>query len=85
MDNVFELNDMRRVKNMEKSVKIYEKQLADLKQITTILKPHREFLFFSITHHAVYEEQKKIAQELLRLRVRLDRIKNPKEILNEQF
>jgi hypothetical protein len=77
MDNVADLNDMRRVRNMEKAVKIYEKQLADLKKSTAILDPHREFLFFSITVHSMREEQKKIAAELLRLRLRLDKAKNP--------
>lgn len=79
MENVVELNTMRRIRNMEKAIKIYEKQLADLKQVTTILRSHTEFLFFSITHHAVVQEQKKIAAELLRLRVRLDKAKNPKD------
>lgn len=78
-DNVFELNDMRRIRNMEKAVKIYEKQLADLKKATTILEPHRDFRFFSITCHAMVQEQRNIAAELLRLRVRLDRAKHPKE------
>lgn len=77
MENVVELNDMRRVRNMERAIGIYEKQLADLKKSTTILDPHREFLFFSITVHAMREEQKKIAAELLRVRLRLDKAKNP--------
>ena len=77
MTNVTDLNDIRRVRNMEKAVGIYEKQLADLKSSTKILEPHREFRFFSITCFAMVEEQKKIAAELLRLRLRLDRAKNP--------
>lgn len=77
MENIVELNDMRRIRNMEKAIKTYEKQLADLKKSTTILDPHREFLFFSITVHAMREEQKKIAVELLRLRLRLDKARNP--------
>lgn len=77
MTNLYDLNDMRRVRNMEKAVGIYETQLSDLKKCTKILEPHREFRFFSITCFAMVEEQKKIAAELLRLRLRLDRVKNP--------
>ena len=77
MDNVHELNDIRRIRNMQKAIVIYEKQLADLKKVTTILSEHREFLFFSITVHALITEQKKIAAELIRLRLRLDKAKNP--------
>lgn len=77
MENVFELNTMRRIKNIERAIVLYEKQLADLKKSTTILGTHVEFLFFSITVHAMREETKKIAAELLRLRLRLDKARNP--------
>lgn len=77
MTNVTDLNDMRRIRNMEKAQSMFEKQLADLKKSTTILEPHREFRFFSITCFAMVEEQKMIAAELLRLRLRLDRAKHP--------
>lgn len=76
IEPVTDLNDIRRIKNIEKQLKIYEKQLADLKKATTVLEGHREYLFFSITCSAMFEEQKKIATELIRLRVRLDRAKN---------
>lgn len=87
MDNVVELNDMRRIRNMEKAVKMFEKQLADLKKAYVTLSPHTDFLFFSITCHAMREEQKKIATELLRLKLRLDKAKNPakyEQLLIEQ-
>lgn len=77
MDNVHDLNSMRRIKNLSRDIKTYEIQLADLKKSTTILDKHREFYFFSVTCHAMIEEQKKIAAELLRLRMRLDKAKNP--------
>jgi hypothetical protein len=79
MDNISDLNSMRRIKNLCRDINTYEIQLADLKKSTTILQKHREFYFFSITCHAMIEEQKKIAAELLRLRFRLDKAKNPKK------
>lgn len=75
-DNVFDINDMRRIRNMEKAVSIYEKQLSDLKKCAKLLQDHREFLFFSMTYHAIMEEQKKVAGELLKLRIRLDKVKS---------
>ena len=85
--NVVDLNDMRRVRNMEKAVKMFERQLADLKKAHVTLNPHTDFLFFSITCHALKEEQKKVATELLRLKLRLDKAKNPakyEQLLIEQ-
>ena len=77
MDNICDLNSMRRIKNLGRDIKTYEIQLADLKKSASILDPHREFFFFSVTVHAIREEQKKIGAELLRLRFRLDKAKNP--------
>lgn len=77
MDNICDLNSMRRIKNLGRDIKTYEIQLADLKKSTTILTKHREFYFFSVTCHAMIEEQKKIAAEILRLRFRLDKAQNP--------
>ena len=79
MDNISDLNSMRRIKNLGRDIKTYEIQLADLKKSTTILDKHREFYFFSVTCHAMIEEQKKIAAEILRLRFRLDKAQNPKK------
>jgi hypothetical protein len=87
MENVIELNDMRRIKNMEKTVKLFEKQLADIKKAHGILVPHVDFRFFSITCYALREEQKSLAAELLRLKLRLDKAKNPskyEQLLIEQ-
>lgn len=74
-ENITQLNDMRRVKNMEKAIKTFETQLADLKKAYKVLEPHREFMFFSVTCHALIIEQRTTATELLKLRVRLDRAK----------
>jgi len=77
MDNVSDLNDMRRIRNMEKAIVIYEKQILDLKTAKALLEPHVAFRFFSITCHALTEQQKETATELIKLRIRLDRAKNP--------
>jgi hypothetical protein len=81
VDNLFDLNDMRRLRNMEKGLVKYERQLADIKAAIKLLSSHTEFRFFSITCHALREEQRNIASELLRLRIRMDRIKNPQKYL----
>jgi len=79
MDNVHDLNDVRRIRNIERDIKMYERQLADIKKTTTILEVHKEFYFFSVTCYAMQEEKKRIAAELVRLRLRLDRSKNPEK------
>jgi hypothetical protein len=80
-DNVTDLNDIRRLRNMEKGIAKYEKQLADLKKAHKVLEPHIDFRFFSITCHALREEQRTIAGELLRLKLRMDKIKYPDKYL----
>ena len=75
MDNIYDLNDMRRIKNIEKGIVLFELQLADLKKATTLLAKHSEYRFFSIMCHELVGKQKEIAQELLKLRVRLDKYK----------
>lgn len=85
MENIIELNSMRRIRNMEKAVKIFEKQLADLKKATLLLAEHAEFRFFSITCHELVAEQKKIANELLKLRIRLQRVKEDQELSKGLF
>lgn len=78
-ENVYELNDIRRIRNMEKAVKIFERQLADLKKATLLLAEHADFRFFSIACHEMVAEQKKIASELLKLRIRLQKYKDKYE------
>lgn len=74
-DNVYDINDARRIKNIEKGIKLFEIQLSDLKKATTLLAKHSEYRFFSIMCHELVAKQKEIAQELLKLRVRLDKYK----------
>lgn len=76
MPNVSDLNDYRRVKNIQKGIVHFEVQLSDLKKATTILAKHSEYRFFSIACHELVAKQKEIAQELLKLRVRLDKYKS---------
>lgn len=84
-DNVFDINDARRIKNIEKGIVLFEQQLADLKKATTLMAKHSEFRFFSIVCHELVGKQKELAQELLKLRVRLDKYKAAlnKETLDE--
>lgn len=70
-ENLVDINTIRRVKNMEKAVKIFESQLAALKKSTTLLAEHKDFRFFSMMCHELAAETKKIAEDLLKLRVRL--------------
>lgn len=74
-ENVFELNDARRVRNIQRAIGDFEKQLSDLKKATAILAKHSEYRFFSIMCHELSGKQKEVAQELLKLRVRLDKYK----------
>lgn len=74
-DNVYDINDMRRVKNIQKGILLFEQQLSDLKKATALLAKHAEYRFFSIACHELVGKQKEVAQELLKLRVRLDRYK----------
>lgn len=77
LDNkISDINDVRRLRNMEKTILMFERQLADLKKIKTILQKHVDFRFFSILCHDVIAKQKELAQELLKLRVRLDKYKS---------
>lgn len=75
-DNVFDINDARRIKNIQKGIVLFEQQLSDLKKATTLMAKHSEYRFFSIVCHELVGKQKEIAQELLKLRVRLDKYKN---------
>ena len=75
MPNISDLNDYRRIKNIQKGIVLFEIQLSDLKKATTLLAKHSEFRFFSIACHELVGKQKEIAQELLKLRVRLDKFK----------
>lgn len=77
MENILDLEHARRVRNIQRDIKTFENQLGALKKSATLLEPHKDFYFFSVTCHAINEEKKKLAQELLRLRLRLDRAKNP--------
>lgn len=75
-ENTIDINTARRVKNMEKAVKIFESQLAAIKQSLTLLAKHKDFRFFSIICHELAAENKVIAGELLRMRVRLEKAKD---------
>jgi predicted nucleic acid-binding Zn-ribbon protein len=78
-DNVFDLNDMRRIKGIEKAIKQFEKQIADIKQAKKILAAHTEYRFFSIMCHELTREQKELNNELMKLHMRLKRYKNPQQ------
>lgn len=81
-DNLVDINTVRRVRNMEKAVKVFENQLAALKKSTQLLSVHKDFRFFNIMCHELAAETKKIAQDLLKLRVRLQ---NAKEQLHKEL
>lgn len=76
MENLVDINLVRRVRNMEKAVKVFESQLAALKKSTALLAEHRDFRFFSIMCHELAAEKKKIAEDLLKLRIRLQTAKD---------
>lgn len=78
-DNVFELNDMRRIRGIERAIKQFEKQIADIKQAKSILAKHTEYRFFSIMCHELTREQKELNNELMKLHMRLKRYKNPEQ------
>ena len=75
-ENLTDINIARRVKNMEKAVLIFENQLAAIKQSLNLLSKHRDFRFFSIMCHELAAENKNIAGELLKMRVRLQKAKD---------
>lgn len=75
-ENLTDINVARRVKNMEKAVLIFENQLAAIKQSLNLLSKHRDFRFFSIMCHELAAENKNIAGELLKMRVRLQKAKD---------
>ncbi len=75
-NNVVDLNDMRRVKGIERAIVQFEKQIADIKAAKAILVRHTEYRFFSIMCHELMGEQRNLTQELLKLRMRLARYKN---------
>lgn len=77
MDNVHDLNDARRIKNIKKGIIVFEAQLSDLKKATALLAKYSEYRFFSITCHDLFQKQKEIAHELLKLRIRLEKYKEP--------
>lgn len=74
-ENIVDINSVRRVRNMEKAVKVFENQLAALKKSTQLLAEHKDFRFFSITCHELAAETKKIAEDLIKLRIRLHKAK----------
>ena len=76
MDNITDLNKMRRIRNMEKGIKLMEEQLKDLKAATKLLQKHVEYRFFSIACHEMVDKQKEISRDLLHLRIRYDKYKN---------
>mgnify|MGYP001593043151 FL=1 len=74
-ENAIDINTARRVRNMEKAIVIFESQLAAIKSSLKLLAEHRDFRFFSIICHELAAENKVIATELLKMRVRLDNAK----------
>ena len=85
-DETIDINTARRVRNMEKAIVIFESQLAAIKGSLKLLAEHRDFRFFSIVCYDLAAENKVIATELLKMRVRLDNAKAQlsKEIENEK-
>jgi hypothetical protein len=75
-ENVVDINVVRRVRNMEKAVVTFESQLAAIKKSMVLLSEHRDFRFFSIMCHELAAEKKKIAEDLLKLRIRLQKAKD---------
>lgn len=75
-ENTIDINIARRVKNMEKAVLIFESQLAAIKQSLTLLSKHKDFRFFSTMCWELAAENKVIAGELLKMRVRLQKAKD---------
>jgi hypothetical protein len=73
---VTDINTIRRVRNMEKAVVIFESQLAAIKKSMVLLSEHRDFRFFSIMCHELAAEKKKVAEDLLKLRLRLQKAKD---------
>lgn len=80
-NNVHDINDMRRIKGIEKGIESFEAQLSDLKKATTLMSKHTQSVysdrFYNIVCHELVAKQKQVAQELLKLRVRLDKCKSP--------
>jgi regulator of replication initiation timing len=76
---------MRRIRGIEKAIKQFEKQIADIKAAKGILARHTEYRFFSIMCHELTAEQKNLRLELDKLNQRLDRYKGSfnKEEVNE--
>ena len=83
-DNVFDLNDMRRIKGIERAIKQFERQIADIKAAKKILAAHTEYRFFSIMCHELTREQKELNQELMKLHMRLKRYRNPQQEENNE-
>ena len=83
-DNVFDLNDMRRIKGIERAIKQFERQIADIKAAKKILVAHTEYRFFSIMCHELTAEQKELNQELMKLHMRLKRYRNPQQEENNE-
>lgn len=75
-ENLVDINTVRRVRNMEKAIKVFESQLAAIKKSLQLLAEHRDFRFFSIMCHELAAENKNIAGELLKMRVRLQKAKD---------
>lgn len=75
-NEILDINLVRRVRNMEKAIKIFESQLAAIKKSLTLLAEHRDFRFFSIMCHELAAENKVIAGELLKMRVRLQKARD---------
>ena len=78
-DNVVDINDMRRIRGIEKAIKQFEKQIADIKQARKILEVHKEYRFFSIMCHELTGELRELNTELMKLHLRLKRYKNPEQ------
>lgn len=75
-ENVVDINSMRRIRGIEKGIKDFEEQIADLRKCTKILSRHSDFRFYSIMCHELVGKEKELRYELKKLKDRLARYKN---------
>lgn len=76
MSNVVDLTIKRRLKNMQKSLDLMEEQLKDIKTAMKALQKHVEYKFFNIACHELNDQRKKLLQNIIELKLRMDKYKN---------
>lgn len=79
MSNVVDITTKRRLRNMERSLNEMQEQLNDIKAAIKILQKHREFRFFSIMCHELDEKRKIMLQDIIALKLRMDKYKDLSE------